>query len=92
VLTNLAFFRARPGQAKALGAALTDLVDPTRREAGSVSYDLHQSFGDASSWLSTKTGDRPKTSMPTCRQRISRRFSSWRRPSSKGISTFDASP
>jgi hypothetical protein len=49
VLTNLALFRAKPGQAEALGVALTDLVEPTRREAGCVSYDLHHSFDDVGS-------------------------------------------
>jgi NADP-dependent 3-hydroxy acid dehydrogenase YdfG/quinol monooxygenase YgiN len=51
VLTNLALFRAKPGQAEALGVALTDLVEPSRREAGCVSYDLHQSFDDVNSWF-----------------------------------------
>jgi quinol monooxygenase YgiN len=32
-LTNLAFFRARPGQSQALGSALSALVAPTRAEA-----------------------------------------------------------
>jgi NAD(P)-dependent dehydrogenase (short-subunit alcohol dehydrogenase family)/quinol monooxygenase YgiN len=51
MLTNLALFRAKPDQAKALGVAMTDLVEPTRREAGCVSYDLHQSFDDGHSWF-----------------------------------------
>jgi NAD(P)-dependent dehydrogenase (short-subunit alcohol dehydrogenase family)/quinol monooxygenase YgiN len=51
MLTNLAFFRAQPGQTKSLGKALTDLVDPTRQEAGCISYDVHQSLQDSDSWF-----------------------------------------
>lgn|GEM_PF-36356 len=51
MLANLAFFRAKPGQTKSLGKALTDLVEPTRQEAGCISYDLHQSLQDADSWF-----------------------------------------
>ena len=51
MLTNFAFFRAKPGQTKTLGKALTGLVDPTRQEAGCISYDLHQSLQDADSWF-----------------------------------------
>jgi quercetin dioxygenase-like cupin family protein len=41
-VTNLAFFSARHGQSEALGAALADLVEPTRLEAGCLNYDLHR--------------------------------------------------
>lgn len=51
MLSNLAFFRAKPGQTKSLGKTLTDLVDPTRQEVGCISYDLHQFIQDADSWL-----------------------------------------
>lgn len=51
MITNLAFFRAKPGQTELLGKALTDLVEPTRQEAGCISYDLHQSLEDADSWF-----------------------------------------
>lgn len=51
MLTNLAFFRAKPGQTKSLGNALTDLVDATRQEAGCISYDLHKSLEDPDSWF-----------------------------------------
>jgi hypothetical protein len=40
-LTNLAFFRARPGQPQALGAALSALVAPTRAETAGQDLDLH---------------------------------------------------
>ena len=50
-LTHLAFFRARAGQTQALGAALSDLVEPTRREAECINYDLHQSAEDTEVWF-----------------------------------------
>ena len=50
-LTNLAFFRARPGQTEALGAALAALVAPTRGEAGCLNYDLYQSIENAEIWF-----------------------------------------
>ena len=50
-LTNLAFFRARPGQTQALGSALSALVDPTRAEAECLNYDLHRSIDDADVWF-----------------------------------------
>jgi len=43
-LTILAFFRAKPGQVQALGAALSALVVPTRAETECLNYDLHQSL------------------------------------------------
>jgi len=49
MLTNLVFFRAKPGQTKSLGEALTDLLDRTRQEVGCISYDLHQSLQDSDS-------------------------------------------
>ena len=50
-LTNLAFFRARPGQAQALGSALSALVGPTRAETECLNYDLHQSLDDTDVWF-----------------------------------------
>jgi quinol monooxygenase YgiN len=50
-LTNLAFFRARPGQTQALGSALSALVAPTRAETECLAYDLHQSLDDADVWF-----------------------------------------
>ena len=49
-LTNIAFFRARPNQTQALGTALSALVEPTRAEAGWLSY-LHQSLDDTDVWF-----------------------------------------
>src|SRR6202023_614537 len=50
-LTNLAFFRARPGQPQALGSPLSALVAPTRAEAECLNYDLHQSIDDGDVWF-----------------------------------------
>jgi quinol monooxygenase YgiN len=50
-LTNLAFFRARPGQTLSLGLALSALVEPTRGESECRNYDLHQSRDDADVWF-----------------------------------------
>jgi quinol monooxygenase YgiN len=50
-LTNLAFFRARPGQTQALGSTLSALVAPTHAEAQWLAYDLHQSLDDADVWF-----------------------------------------
>ena len=38
----VATFQARPGKENELRAALTGLLAPTRKEAGCLSYDLHQ--------------------------------------------------
>jgi quinol monooxygenase YgiN len=50
-LTNLAFFRARPGQTQALGLALAALVAPTRAETECRTYNLHQSIDDNEVWF-----------------------------------------
>lgn len=50
-LTNLAFFRARPGQSQALGTALLALVDPTRAETECLNYDLHRSLENSDEWV-----------------------------------------
>jgi quinol monooxygenase YgiN len=50
-LTNLAFFRAKPGRSKELGEALLALVSPSRQEAGSLRYEIHQSKDTAEDWM-----------------------------------------
>ena len=50
-LTNLAFFRARPGQTQVFGSALSALVAPTRAEADCLTYNLHQSIDDTEVWF-----------------------------------------
>jgi quinol monooxygenase YgiN len=42
-VTLIVLMRAREGQETLLGAELRALVGPTRKEAGCLSYDLHQS-------------------------------------------------
>jgi quinol monooxygenase YgiN len=51
VVTVIATFQARPGQENELKAALTALVEPTRREAGCINYDLHQLPEDPARFL-----------------------------------------
>jgi len=50
-VTNLALLHARRGQSMALGAVLAALVEPPRREAGCLNYDLHRSVEDADVWF-----------------------------------------
>jgi quinol monooxygenase YgiN len=50
-LTVVATFQARPGQEAGLRAALTGLLAPTRKEAGCLNYDLHQSPADPAKFL-----------------------------------------
>ena len=45
-LTVMAQFRARPGAADVVKAALAKVVAPTRGEAGNISYDLYQATDD----------------------------------------------
>ena len=49
--TNIAVFRARSGQAEALGEALLSLIGPTRAEPGNLNYDLHRSIDNADEWV-----------------------------------------
>ncbi|HEY4416054.1 MAG TPA: putative quinol monooxygenase [Verrucomicrobiae bacterium] len=42
-VTVVATFEAKPGQEAELKKALLGLIAPTRKEAGCVNYDLHQS-------------------------------------------------
>ncbi|MDK1492481.1 putative quinol monooxygenase [Sinorhizobium sp. 7-81] len=50
-LTNVAFFRAKPGRSEDLGAALLALVSPSRQEAGSLRYEIHQSMESSNDWM-----------------------------------------
>ncbi|TPK96898.1 antibiotic biosynthesis monooxygenase [Mesorhizobium sp. B2-4-12] len=50
-VTNLAFFRARPGRTNELGIALMALVEPTRSESECLTYNLHQSVEDPDVWF-----------------------------------------
>ncbi|MGN6553450.1 MAG: putative quinol monooxygenase [Verrucomicrobiota bacterium] len=50
-LTVVATFQARPGKERELCAALIELVEPTRKEAGCLNYDLHQSTDNPAQFL-----------------------------------------
>jgi quinol monooxygenase YgiN len=50
-LAVVAIFRARAGQREELGRQLLALVAPTRREAGSVLYEICQSERNADEWV-----------------------------------------
>ena len=50
-ITVVATFQAKPGKAAELKNALIGLVTPTRKEAGCLNYDLHQSPDDPGKFL-----------------------------------------
>jgi quinol monooxygenase YgiN len=50
-ITVIATFQAKPGKESELKATLTALVEPTRKEAGCINYDLHQSPDEPGKFL-----------------------------------------
>jgi quinol monooxygenase YgiN len=50
-ITVVATFQARPGKEAELKKTLISLVAPTRKEAGCINYDLHQSAEDSGKFL-----------------------------------------
>jgi len=50
-ITVVATFQARPGKEAELKKALEGLLAPTRKEAGCLNYDLHQSADDRARFL-----------------------------------------
>ena len=50
-VTVVATFQARPGKEAELRAVLIGLIAPTRKEAGCLNYDLHQSTEGAAKFL-----------------------------------------
>lgn len=50
-LTVVARIKAKPGLEDRVREALMALVNPTRKEAGCINYDLHQSRGDKTLFL-----------------------------------------
>ena len=50
-ITVVATFEAKPGQEAKLREALLGLLAPTRREAGCLNYDLHQSPEEPAKFL-----------------------------------------
>ncbi len=63
-VTVIALVRAKPGNETELRQLLVSMVEPTRREAGCLNYDLHQSADDATrfvfheNWVSKADLDR----------------------------------
>ena len=51
ILTNLAFFHAKPGRSEDLGSQLMNLVAPTRQEPGCLRYDIYRSKEDPNGWF-----------------------------------------
>ncbi|MDB6443742.1 MULTISPECIES: putative quinol monooxygenase [Pseudomonas] len=51
MLTNVAFFNARPGQGEVLGQRLLALVGPTRQEPGCVRYEIYRAADSAERWF-----------------------------------------
>ena len=51
IVTVVATFEARPGKEAALKQALLGLLAPTRKEAGCINYDLHQSPDSVAKFL-----------------------------------------
>ena len=50
-LTVVSTFQARPGKEAVLREVLNSLLAPTRKEAGCINYDLHQSPEDPAKFL-----------------------------------------
>jgi quinol monooxygenase YgiN len=50
-ITVVATFQARPGKETELKEILTDLVAPTRKEAGCLNYDLHAASDNPAKFL-----------------------------------------
>jgi quinol monooxygenase YgiN len=50
-ITVIATFQAKPGMEAALKEVLIGLVEPTRKEAGCINYDLHQSPDEPGKFL-----------------------------------------
>lgn len=53
-LDVVALLKAKPGSEAQLGAALTALVEPTRQEAGCISYVLFESQVDSSTFVTVE--------------------------------------
>ncbi|WP_339442995.1 antibiotic biosynthesis monooxygenase family protein [Pseudomonas hunanensis] len=50
-VTHLAFIRASSGRSAELGARLRDLLEPSRRTPGCLSFTVQRSQADADLWL-----------------------------------------
>ncbi|MEW6349254.1 MAG: putative quinol monooxygenase [Thermodesulfobacteriota bacterium] len=76
-VTVLATARAKPGLEEQVREAIMALIPPTRKEAGCINYDLHQSVDDRSlfmlyeNWVSKKDLD-AHLAMPYLRDFLAR--------------------
>lgn len=59
-LTVVARIRAQPGRTDEVREALLGLVWPTRKEAGCINYDLHQSQEDPTLFLFYENWESPE--------------------------------
>jgi quinol monooxygenase YgiN len=50
-LTVVATFVAKPGKEKKLREELLARIEPTRKEAGCISYDLHQAIDNPATFI-----------------------------------------
>ena len=50
-LTVVAHVKAQPGKEEAMRKELMSLVEPSRKDAGCLNYDLHQSVEDPTQFL-----------------------------------------
>ncbi|MFC4314428.1 putative quinol monooxygenase [Steroidobacter flavus] len=50
-LSNIVLLKARAGKSDQLGAALKELVKPTRQEPGCAICELNQSGDDPNTWM-----------------------------------------
>lgn len=50
-LTLIAQLHAKPGHEEELGRRLLQLVEPSRKEAGCINYDVHRSNDEPALWM-----------------------------------------
>jgi quinol monooxygenase YgiN len=58
-LNVVAVLKAKPGSEAVLQQALTSLVEPTRAEAGCISYELYQSTVDVTTFITVERWQSP---------------------------------
>jgi quinol monooxygenase YgiN len=57
--THLTFVRAQPGRSERLGACLQSLLEPTRRHAGCLSFEIDPVLNDPQLWRVRGTWQTP---------------------------------
>ena len=60
LLTVIAYMRAQPGKEQQLKDALTALVEPTTKEPGYVTYDMHQGVEDPAMFFFYENWESPE--------------------------------